>query len=273
MAPYSAISQASSGNDQDRVEFVVNHYLDLPTLTSTLDEGVLSHIEVKNESGGAGGPANGSDGNRHYTVQLGDNLSIIATQFNVAIDVLVAGNKDLENAQIINPGQVLTIPSVTPSEEELAAARKKLVLPILVPTVTTQYNSPVSRATVSVSHDSSYILPIPYTYKSQGFSLGYHNGIDMVAPFGTPVVATKSGCIISAGGGWNGGYGNLVIEDLGGGITARYAHLSAIAPSIYDGACIAQGALIGKEGTTGNSTGPHLHFELRANGTPFDPGM
>jgi murein DD-endopeptidase MepM/ murein hydrolase activator NlpD len=96
---------------------------------------------------------------------------------------------------------------------------------------------------------------------------GFHPGIDIGVGYGTPIHAAKAGVVIFAG--WNGGYGNFVIIDHGGGFATAYAHQSQIAVS--DGQQVAQGQVIGYVGSTGHSTGPHLHFETRVNGTPRNP--
>jgi murein DD-endopeptidase MepM/ murein hydrolase activator NlpD len=72
-----------------------------------------------------------------------------------------------------------------------------------------------------------------------------------------------------AGGGWNGGYGNHVIIDHGNGFTTLYAHLTSI--FVEPGMTVSQGQQIGTMGSTGNSTGPHLHFEVRYGGVPYNP--
>jgi murein DD-endopeptidase MepM/ murein hydrolase activator NlpD len=95
-----------------------------------------------------------------------------------------------------------------------------------------------------------------------------HAGIDFGAPTGTSVGAGGSGTVIAAG--WNsGGYGNLVVIQHRLGYQSWYAHLSSVAVSI--GQAVGGGTRIGAVGSTGNSTGPHLHFEVRHNGTPVDP--
>lgn len=94
-----------------------------------------------------------------------------------------------------------------------------------------------------------------------------HAGIDIAAPTGTPIKAAATGQVISAG--WSGGYGNLVLIAHGGGIVTAYGHQSQIATS--SGQVVSRGQLIGYVGSTGHSTGPHLHFEVRVNGSPTDP--
>lgn len=94
-----------------------------------------------------------------------------------------------------------------------------------------------------------------------------HTGIDILGDYGTPVKAVAPGKVIYAD--WYGGYGKLVILDHGGGITTLYAHLSRIVVELEEQ--ISEGQVIGYVGSTGLSTGPHLHFEVRVNGEPQDP--
>jgi murein DD-endopeptidase MepM/ murein hydrolase activator NlpD len=94
-----------------------------------------------------------------------------------------------------------------------------------------------------------------------------HEGIDIGAASGTPIRAAAAGTVIYAG--WLGGYGNLVVIDHGGGVATAYGHQSGIA--VGSGATVPQGQVIGYVGSTGHSTGPHLHFEVRVNGVPQDP--
>jgi len=96
-----------------------------------------------------------------------------------------------------------------------------------------------------------------------------HKGIDWAAPVGTPVVAAFDGTIAAAGNG--NGYGNVVRISHPGGLETRYAHLNAFADGIKAGVAVTAGTLIGYVGTTGQSTGPHLHFELWENGEAVDP--
>jgi murein DD-endopeptidase MepM/ murein hydrolase activator NlpD len=94
-----------------------------------------------------------------------------------------------------------------------------------------------------------------------------HEGIDIGAPTGTPIWAAAGGTVFYAG--WEGGYGNLTVIDHGNGLATAYGHQSRIV--VATGQTVTRGQVIGYVGSTGHSTGPHLHFEVRVNGTPVDP--
>jgi murein DD-endopeptidase MepM/ murein hydrolase activator NlpD len=127
-----------------------------------------------------------------------------------------------------------------------------------------QSSSPVIR-----SSSGGYVWPVSGPVTS-GFGWRWgrmHEGIDIAVPTGTPVVASAAGRVIHAG--WLGGYGNLVVIDHGGGVATAYGHNSSIA--VGYGSSVGQGQVIAYAGSTGNSTGPHVHFEVRVNGSPVDP--
>jgi murein DD-endopeptidase MepM/ murein hydrolase activator NlpD len=116
---------------------------------------------------------------------------------------------------------------------------------------------------------SGFIWPVNGAVVS-GFGMRWgrmHEGIDITAPIGTPVWAAADGTVIHAG--WLGGYGNLVVLDHGDGLATAYAHASAILVAL--GQRVSQGSTIALVGSTGNSSGPHLHFEVRVNGSAVDP--
>jgi murein DD-endopeptidase MepM/ murein hydrolase activator NlpD len=120
----------------------------------------------------------------------------------------------------------------------------------------------------SGTSSSGFIWPVNGVVTS-GFGWRWgrmHEGIDIAAPSGTPIRAAAAGTVIYAG--WMGGYGTLVIIDHGNGLATAYGHQSAI---YVGGGSVSQGTVIGAVGSTGNSTGPHLHFEVRVNGSPVDP--
>lgn len=95
----------------------------------------------------------------------------------------------------------------------------------------------------------------------------FHSGQDIEAPWGAAVVAGASGRVSFTG--WQNGYGQLVVVDHGGGLTTRYAHLSSI--DVATGQTVSRAQLLGRVGSTGRSTGPHLHYEVRINDQPVNP--
>lgn len=95
----------------------------------------------------------------------------------------------------------------------------------------------------------------------------FHGGLDIAVPTGTPVGSAAEGTVTFAG--WKGGYGNLVVIEHPDGRQTRYAHLSSV--SVAEGDAVSMGQRIAFSGSTGKSTGPHLHFEVRENGRPVDP--
>lgn len=135
-------------------------------------------------------------------------------------------------------------------------------------------------STVVYDSTTSFIWPLPSTSKKITCNYGYrthpvtgvknsfHTGVDIGnAPTGTEIYAVKSGKVITAG--WNTAYGNRVIIDHGNGITTMYAHASKLLVSVGD--TVTQGQVIAKVGSTGYSTGPHLHFEVRKDGASQNP--
>lgn len=125
-----------------------------------------------------------------------------------------------------------------------------------------------STGSTSVS-SSGFIWPCSGVVSS-GFGMRWgrmHEGIDIACAYGTPVHAAAAGTVIYAG--WMEGYGNLVVLDHGGGLSTAYAHASSILVSL--GQHVEQGDEVSLVGSTGHATGPHLHFEVRVNGTAVDP--
>lgn len=114
-----------------------------------------------------------------------------------------------------------------------------------------------------------FIWPMNGTFTSPfGMRWGrLHAGIDIAGPSGTPIRAADSGTVQIAS--WYGGYGNYTCIGHGGGVSTCYGHQSSIGVSV--GQNVSQGQVIGACGSTGNSTGPHVHFEVRINGSPVDP--
>jgi murein DD-endopeptidase MepM/ murein hydrolase activator NlpD len=150
--------------------------------------------------------------------------------------------------------------------EGLLAQSAALAAKIQAAQAAAAYATPVRSSTASAS---GFVWPVHGILTSTfGWRWGrMHEGIDIAVGNGTPVVASASGTVIVAG--WMGGYGNLVVVDHGNGIATAYGHNTSIAVGV--GQSVAQGQLIAYSGNTGNSTGPHVHFEVRVNGGAVDP--
>jgi murein DD-endopeptidase MepM/ murein hydrolase activator NlpD len=130
-----------------------------------------------------------------------------------------------------------------------------------------------SSASTNTPSSSGLIWPVsgpvvsPFGYRCLGGICRMHEGIDIGVGYGTAIHAAAAGTVIFAG--WEGGYGNLILIDHGGGLATAYAHQSSFA--VGSGARVAQGQVIGYVGCTGRCFGPHLHFEVRVNGSAVDP--
>ena len=154
-------------------------------------------------------------------------------------------------------------------EESLSTRRSSIDL--LAETMRREFPGAASYASDSAPHTTPSIWPAagyvssPYGLRFNGTE--FHQGIDIAADMGTPIVATADGVVTAAG--WNGGYGNMVDVDHGGGIVTRYGHASAVAVTV--GQQVRRGEVIAYVGSTGRSTGPHVHYEVRVDGQPVNP--
>ena len=154
-------------------------------------------------------------------------------------------------------------------EERLSTRRSSVDL--LAETMRREFPGAASYASDSAPHTTPSIWPAagyvssPYGLRFDGTE--FHQGIDIAADMGAPIVATADGVVTAAG--WNGGYGNMVDVDHGGGIVTRYGHASALAVTV--GQQVRRGEVIAYVGSTGRSTGPHVHYEVRVDGQPVNP--
>ena len=154
-------------------------------------------------------------------------------------------------------------------EERLSTRRSSIDL--LAETMRREFPGAASYASDSAPHTTPSIWPAagyvssPYGLRFNGTE--FHQGIDIAADMGTPIVATADGVVTAAG--WNGGYGNMVDVDHGGGIVTRYGHAFAVAVTV--GQQVRRGEVIAYVGSTGRSTGPHVHYEVRVDGQPVNP--
>jgi len=257
--------------------------------------------EVGPSGSGADTVVNHSSGHiSTYVVREGDSLSLIASMFGVSVNTIKWAN-DISNISQIAPGDTLVILPVSGirhavvSGDTLASLAKQYKGNI---EEIVQYNDLSLTSVLSVgdtviipdgeiphtfaqsvrqissgSHDTSgpdysgyYFRPITGGIKTQGIH-GY-NGVDLASYFGAPILAAASGeVIVSKNGGWNGGYGSYIVLKHPNDTQTLYAHLSDT--SVAVGAWVRQGETIGVMGSTGKSTGTHLHFEVRGAQNPF----
>ncbi len=228
-----------------------------------------------------------------YVIRKGDSISQIAQMFGVSANTILWAN-DMKKSDKLVEGDVLVILPISGLEhvitkgQTLASIAKlykadisdiarfngitedgKLTIgdKIIVPggEIYNESSSPKTNnniyKTPTVNVAGYFINPVPaFSRRSQGLHGPGNRGIDLAAPTGTPVLASASGTVLIARNGWNGAYGNLVIIVHPNGTRTLYAHLSKI--NTRTGAQVRQGQVIGYVGSTGRSTGPHLHFEI-----------
>ena len=181
-----------------------------------------------------------------YKVKKGDTIGGLAARFKVSERDIVEFNKTEDSKLII--GDKIIIPGAK-------------LNPVSVTGKTTTGSKVGSGAAVGLAR------PIAGGIKTQG--IHGHNAVDIGAPVGTSVFAALDGVVtlVRGGNGWNGGYGNYIVIKHKSGVQTVYGHLNSII--IDQGQTVTRGQLIGKSGNTGDSSGPHLHFEVRGARNPF----
>ncbi len=251
-----------------------------------------------------GGPAEAGlrlpPGFRWHVLETGENLSSVADRYGISVTAMIGANPDISSMDRLPAGVELLIPPASglvvklssyPSilavmeQHDLSAADiaranalrspfdvtpdMLLFLPGVEPT------EALARLRLVREEENRYVWPLhgrlTSYYGARYLGMGtsnFHRGIDIAAPSGTPVRAARSGTVVYSG--WsNQGYGNLVKIRHAGGAETWYAHFSSIAVAV--GQYVDQGDLVGRVGSTGLSTGPHLHFELHENSRAVDP--
>lgn len=236
-----------------------------------------------------------------YVVREGDTLSQIADMFDVSAKTILWAN-DISNLNTIRPGDTLVILPITgvrhvvKKGDTIATIAKKysgdvddilgynqlasaediavgdtIVIPdgtITAPAPTKSGSSKGSSGgkVASGGGSAGFTHPLPGSVRSQGIH-GY-NGVDLAAPAGTPILAAAAGeVIVARSSGWNGGYGNYVVVKHPNGTQTLYAHNSRNAVAVGD--TVVAGEVVGYVGSTGRSTGNHVHFEVRGARNPF----
>lgn len=239
-----------------------------------------------------------------YEVQDGDTLGSIADKFGISQDTVLWQN-DLTKTSKIKPGQTIqvlpvtgvaykvkkgdTVQSIAKSHDSSAQAivdfpynvftndetfelaiGQTVIIPDGVPAAAVNVSAPRAKQITpdagTVVASGSFVWPTQGTI-SQYFAW-YHGGVDIANRSLPTILAADSGTVVTAG--WsNVGYGNYVIIDHGNGYRTLYGHMSAI--YVVTGQTVGRGSAIGKMGSTGRSTGPHLHFEVIRNGVHMNP--
>ncbi len=173
-----------------------------------------------------------------YYVKKGESLWSISREYNVKLESIIAAN-NIKDASRISAGQQLRIPNVPGARSNIC----NFIWP-----VRGRITSPYGMRVISGRKD-------------------FHAGIDIGGPTGTTIVAAESGRVSYAG--YMRGYGNVIILSHDGGYSTVYGHNSV--NLVRKGQYVKRGSIIAKLGSTGNATGPHLHFEIRASGKPVNP--
>lgn len=190
-----------------------------------------------------------------YTVKKGDTISSVAKKHKVEVGEIVGFNGFSSSEDTLSSGEVIIIPFAEIEEKS---------------TTKTSPNKVVNKARGTSGPDYSGYYTRPVSYDSGTKSQGLHgyNGVDIAGSIGTPIIAAASGdVIVSKQGGWNGGYGSYVVVAHDNGTQTLYGHLSGVVAK--EGWHVSKGQLIGYMGSTGRSTGSHLHFEVRGARNPF----
>lgn len=229
-----------------------------------------------------------------YTVQHGDNLSQIAKMFGVDVGTIYWAN-DLKRGDLVKEGQVLVILPISGIQYEIkkgdtveSIAKKykadpeeilsyngiskdfKIGETIIIPNAelspVPSSSGNITRGTGGPNLSGYFIRPIFGGRKSQG--LHGFNGVDLANSCSTPIMASASGTVLIARSqGWNGGYGRYVVIAHPNGTQTLYSHMQSVGVTV--GQYIQQGWQIGTIGSTGQSTGCHVHFEIRGARNPF----
>lgn len=189
-----------------------------------------------------------------HTVKSGETLQSIAKQHRGDLNEILAYN-DLTKDSKLSVGDIIIVPDGE-------------VSPVISSSGSSKYsNSGVGTKGQSYPvYEGYYMRPIIGGIKTQG--VHGHNGVDLSSSYGSKIMASASGIVIVAkSGGWNGGYGSYVVINHPNGTQTLYGHLSEV--DVLSGDHVEQGEMIGRMGSSGNSTGTHLHFEIRGARNPF----
>ncbi|MFA6493029.1 MAG: peptidoglycan DD-metalloendopeptidase family protein [Patescibacteria group bacterium] len=192
-----------------------------------------------------------------YTVEGNDTLSSIGWKYGLKIATIKAVNS--LNSDTIKPGQQIKLPPQDLDSSTMANLNKKKIV--------------AGTTSTKKAFAGTFRRPTSGWHVSQVFGHtsfeSNHTGIDLDSRSGGTIFASASGTVVRTTRGWGGGYGNHIVIDHGNGFQTLYGHMSSF--SVSQGQWVNQGQPIGVMGSTGWSTGVHLHFEIRVNGRPVNP--
>lgn len=270
----------------------------------TVSGDAIANLAVATTEKSGGGKA----GFAQYTVQNGDTLWSIARDFGVTTDSIKWSN-GITDENFVKPGQTINVPTITgiiytvkagdsiegiasrykstvaliESQNDLYGESLKSGMQIIIPdgvvdapaapkvaaapTKTTSAGSGRYGSSAAIARTGTFKFPT--IAGRNGYYNGYHRwAIDVPNNIGTPIYAADSGQIVEAKYGYNGGFGNTILINHGDGFQTRYGHMSTL---VILGGYVTKGQLIGYMGSTGRSTGSHLHLEIIKNGTKLNP--
>jgi LysM repeat protein len=196
-----------------------------------------------------------------HIVKKGDTLPSIAKLYKLEV-FEIADFNSLDSNASLTVGDELIIPDIEgtladEADKKLTEAEKKK---------SDSKKRIIDGTNIKVDTSGYFMRPLVGGIKTQG--IHGRNGVDIASSFGTPILAAASGrVIVSQAGGWGGGYGTYIVIQHSNGTQTLYGHLSTNLVSV--GQMVSKGEMIGKMGSTGHSTGAHLHFEVRGGRNPF----
>ena len=207
-----------------------------------------------------------------YTVMMGDTLLDVADIYQTDVESIVGlSSNEVADPDSVREGVVLLLPGAVPPPPPPPAMTPEPFFAAAAPQEASPGDvfSPTPPAPSAVVSGFIWPLvgPIGDYFGSPRGGGTYHQGLDISAPTGTPIVAAAPGQVVLASAGY--GYGNYVVIRHDNGYETLYAHFSQI--YVVQGQWVAQGETIGTVGSTGWTTGPHLHFEVRQGGAAIDP--
>lgn len=216
-----------------------------------------------------------------YQVNKGDNLSSIASEYNITVATLLDANQ-FSPDRVLKVNETITIPPETTNTstewlEELQKKqrqkeqeRAKLRAQSARSNLASRERSTVERSSEAYDGESlNFTSPLVSTKGITRRLSRFHPGVDARLNMRDPVLASAGGRVIEKTSGWGQGWGVSIVLGHGSGWTTRYAHLSQANVSLND--VVEQNQVIGWGGSSGRSTGPHLHYERRKNGRPINP--